>query len=160
MSFGPAGVRRFQAALQAHPGARAVIVLEGINDILHQGLSAPIEESVTPADLIGGLERYIELAHQTGVKIIGGTITPFGGCCLRESEPPADWGTREAVRQSVNRWIRSNKTLDGMIDFDRILREPSHPERLRSAYDSGDHLHPNTAGYHAMADAIDLRSVQ
>jgi lysophospholipase L1-like esterase len=160
MSFGPAGVTRFQAALQAHPGARAVIVLEGINDILHPGLSAPIEESVTPADLIGGLERYIDLAHQAGVKIIGGTIAPFGGCCLHESEPPADWGSREGVRQSVNRWIRSNKTLDGVIDFDRVLREPSHPERLHSVYDSGDHLHPNTAGYQAMADAIDLRLVQ
>jgi lysophospholipase L1-like esterase len=160
MSFGPAGVTRFQAALQAHPGARAVIVLEGINDILHPGLSAPIEESVKPADLIGGLERYIDLAHQAGVKIIGGTIAPFGGCCLHESEPPDDWGTREVVRQSVNWWIRSHKALDGVIDFDRVLRDPSHPERLRPAYDSGDHLHPNTAGYHAMADAIDLRLVQ
>ena len=53
-------------------------------------------------------------------------------------------------------WIRASKAYDAVIDFDRALRDPANPSAMRPAYDSGDHLHPNDAGYQAMADAVDL----
>ena len=155
--YGPAGVKRFGGALEAHPGARAVIVLEGINDIIHPGVSAPMDESVSAADLVTALKRYIKIAHHHGLRIIGATILPFEGCCLKSGEdPPPDWAARESKRQAVNVWIRSSGAFDGMIDFDRLMRDPQNPHRLNPAYDSGDHLHPGADGYHAMADSIDL----
>ena len=70
---------------------------------------------------------------------------------------PGLWSaTLEAKRQAVNRWIRTGRAYDAVIDFDRVLRDPSQPTRLLPAYDSGDHVHPNDFGYQAMADAIDL----
>jgi lysophospholipase L1-like esterase len=155
--YGTAGVKRFQSALKAHPGARTVIVLEGINDIIHPGVSAPMDESVSSTDLISGLKRYIKIAHDDGLRIIGATILPFEGCCLKPGiDLPPDWATRESKRQAVNDWIRSRGAFDGVIDFDRLMRDPQNPHRLNPAYDNGDHLHPGADGYHAMADSIDL----
>jgi lysophospholipase L1-like esterase len=168
-SYGPAGIERFQAALQMHSvgaasesaGGRAadtVIVLEGVNDILHPGLAAPPGEAVTASELIAGLRRYVDISHRAGLRILLGTILPFEGCCLQPAmAPPADWAAREGVRQTVNRWVRSNEFADGMIDFDKTLRDPQQPQRLRPIYDSGDHLHPNVAGYRVMAGSIALR---
>jgi lysophospholipase L1-like esterase len=165
-SYGPAGIRRFQAALRMHwmesaresADSRApdtVIVLEGINDIIHPGLSAPLEEAVTAAQLIAGLQRYVDISHRAGLRILLGTILPFGGCCLQPGmTPPIGWAGRDGIRQAVNRWIRSNNLADGTIDFDGTLRDPQQPRRLRPIYDSGDHLHPNVAGYRAMAGSI------
>lgn len=62
----------------------------------------------------------------------------------------------EKIRQAVNEWIRSSKDLDAVVDFDKVVRVPAHPSRLLSAYDSGDHLHPNAAGLRAMANSIPL----
>jgi lysophospholipase L1-like esterase len=160
-AYGPAGVTRFQAAISAHPGARVVVVLEGINDILHPGWVTPMSDSVTAPELISGLQLYIRYAHAAGLKILGGTILPFAGCCLKNGTvSPPDWSARESKRQAVNRWIRQGGAFDGVIDFDRLMRDPLRPRRIRPAYDSGDHLHPNTAGYRAMADGIDLGLLQ
>jgi lysophospholipase L1-like esterase len=155
--YGPAGVKRFQGALEAHPGARTVIVLEGINDIIHPGVWAPMDESVSSAALISGLKRYIEVAHHHGLRIIGATILPFEGCCLKPGVgPPPDWAVRESKRHEINDWIRSSGAFDGVIDFDRLMQDPQNPHHLNPAYDKGDHLHPSADGYHAMADSIDL----
>ena len=62
----------------------------------------------------------------------------------------------EAIREAVNVRIRTSGAFDGVIDFDAVIRDPADPLRLNPAYDSGDHLHPNDAGYQAMADAINL----
>ena len=159
-AYGPAGVRRFQQSLRAHPGARVVIVLEGINDILQPGMVAPADDSVTASDLISGLRLYIRYAHQERIKVLGGTIMPFQGYRLPGTALPPDWAKREATRQAVNRWIRRSGAFDGVIDFDRIMRDPRHPDHLRAAYDSGDHLHPNRHGYGAMANGIDLTLLQ
>ena len=61
----------------------------------------------------------------------------------------------EAKRQAVNEWIRTSRAYDGVIDFDKATRDPGDPKKFLAAYDSCDHLHPNDAGYKAMADAID-----
>ena len=70
---------------------------------------------------------------------------------------PGYWSeSKEAVRQAVNQWIRTSGAFDGVIDFDAVLRDPGHPARLQPRFASADNLHPNDAGYQAMAGAIDL----
>ena len=68
--------------------------------------------------------------------------------------------SKEATRQATNKWIRTSGAFDGVIDFDAVLRDPDHLSRLLPRYASKDHLHPNDAGYQAMADAIDLSLFQ
>jgi hypothetical protein len=62
----------------------------------------------------------------------------------------------EAARQTVNRWIRESGAFDSVIDLDAVMRDPANPSRLRPDADTGDHLHPNEAGYRLLASAIDL----
>jgi len=82
-----------------------------------------------------------------------GTLTPFEGSFYFDAE-------KEELWQTVNAWIRSNKEFDGVIDFDKALRDPAQPKRMNPAFDSGDHLHPNEIGYKAMADAVDLSNIR
>jgi lysophospholipase L1-like esterase len=129
-----------------------VILLEGINDIgysqSHGLLTAP-HTRVSPLQIVEGYERLVTLAHTAGLKIFGATLTPFQGA--RYWSPLG-----EADREAVNNWIRTSGAFDGVIDFAAAVADPGDPERLDPAYDSGDHLHPNAAGYRAMADAINL----
>jgi lysophospholipase L1-like esterase len=150
--FGVNGLARFDRDVLAQPGIRYVIVLEGINDLGHPGTSAPVSETVSAEDIIAGLEQMAQRAHENGLKIFGATLTPFEGTAYPGYFTPE----REVKRKAVNEWIRTGKAFDGFIDFDKAVRDPSHPDRMLAAYDSGDHLHPNDAGYKAMADAIDL----
>jgi len=139
--FGVNAQARFLRDTAALSGARYVILLEGINDI---GFT------LTPAaQIIAGYENLIAAAHAAGLKIFGATLTPFQGS-------PDYSAAGEADREAVNRWIRASGAFDGVIDFDQAVRDPADPLRLLPAYDSGDHLHPNDAGYQAMADAIKL----
>ena len=126
-------------------GARYLIVLEGINDIGFPG-------TATADEIIAGHLQIIDRAHAMGLKVYGGTLTPF------QAFLPGIYYTAdgEAKRQAVNQWIRTSKAYDAVIDFDKAIRDPSNPATMRAAYDSGDNLHPNDAGYQAMADAIDL----
>jgi lysophospholipase L1-like esterase len=87
--------------------------------------------------------------HAHHLRAIGATITPFGRF-------PYWTPAIEAEREQVNHWIRTSHVFDGIIDFDRALRDPAHPSWLRPAYDSGDGLHPNDQGHAAMAAAIRL----
>ena len=144
---------RFERDVLAQPGARYVIILEGINDLGHPGSgTAPLSEAVTAEDVIAGLRQMYERAHEFGFKVIGATITPFAGYTSAGYYTPE----KDAQRATINTWIRTTGTLDGYIDFDQSVRDPDHPERLLAAYDGGDHLHPGDAGYKAMAAAIDL----
>ena len=143
---------RFDRDVLAEPGVRYVIVLEGINDLGHAGTSAPQSEAVRAEDLIAGLRQMIERAHEHGVKIIGATLTPFQGT----TNPGYYSPEKDAQRKAVNEWIRTGNAFDGVIDFDKAVRDPQNPDRILAAYDSGDHLHPGDAGYKAMAEAVDL----
>jgi lysophospholipase L1-like esterase len=106
------------------------------------------------------MQALIERAHARGVKIWGATLLPF-----KDTLVPPDAGFHgpyytpagETKRQEVNHWIRTAHAFDAVIDLDSVMREPTQPDRLRSEFDSGDHLHPNDAGYKAMAAAIDRR---
>jgi lysophospholipase L1-like esterase len=74
-------------------------------------------------------------------------MTPYDGAVAYDADG-------EAIRQAVNKWIRAANAFDHVIDFDAVVRDPEHPARLRAGFDSGDHIHPNPAGYKAMADSI------
>jgi lysophospholipase L1-like esterase len=96
-----------------------------------------------------GLSQLVARAHEHGIKVIGATLTPYGGAGYS-----TDAG--EQIREAVNQWILTSGTFDGTVDFDKATRDPDHPLTFSPKYDSGDHLHPKDAGYAAMADAIDL----
>jgi lysophospholipase L1-like esterase len=133
-------------------GARDVILLEGINDIGFSQLTGPLTApatNVSAAQIIAGYQQIIAQAHAAGLKIFGGTLTPFKGAGYWT---PAG----EEKREAVNHWILTSGTFDGVIDFAKATADPSDPQMFKPAYDSGDHLHPNDAGYQAMANAIDL----
>ena len=140
-------VTRFDRDVLRQAGVKYVIVLAGINDI---GSHEPTED-VTPEKLIVGYRKLIARAHEHGIRIFGCTLLPFEGVKFAGfySVP------NEAIRQSVNAWIRTSAAYDAVIDFDQVVRDPDHPTHLLSNYDSGDHIHPNDAGYRAMANAID-----
>jgi lysophospholipase L1-like esterase len=139
------GLARFDRDVLVQTGATRVVVLLGINDIGNARQSP----SPSAADLIAGHKQLIERAHALGLKIYGATLTPFEGANYWTPEG-------EAKRKALNEWIRTSKAYDGMIDFDAVARDPSHPARCLPRYDPGDHLHLNAAGYQAMANAIDL----
>ncbi|MFI9007829.1 SGNH/GDSL hydrolase family protein [Actinosynnema sp. NPDC053489] len=150
--FGQAALRRFDRDVLAQPGVGHVVVLLGVNDLGHPGTSAPPSEKVGAQDIIDAHRQLIARAHAQGVRAYGGTITPFRDDTFGFFSPE-----NEAARQTVNRWIRTGGEYDGVIDFDRAVRDPGRPDRLLPAYDSGDHLHPNDAGMAAMAAAVPLR---
>jgi lysophospholipase L1-like esterase len=133
---GPSALERFDRDVLSQASVKHLILLEGINDIgVSTGPATP-HDTVTPDELIWALAQLIERAHSQGLSFY---YTEAG----------------EAERQAVNRWIRSNKLADGVIDFDKAVLDPADPQRLRPAFDS-DHIHPNDAGHQAMADSIDL----
>ncbi|MEU5696635.1 SGNH/GDSL hydrolase family protein [Actinosynnema sp. NPDC020468] len=153
--FGEPGVDRFARDVLAQPDVRTVVVLEGVNDI---GASAwanecfPAGRPVTAADLIAGHRKLIAAARAKGVRIVGATVLPFKGAMYFTEEG-------EAVRDALNTWIRTSGEYDAVVDFDRVTADPADPDALRPAYDCGDRLHPNDAGYQAMADAVDLSAL-
>jgi lysophospholipase L1-like esterase len=146
---GASAKARFARDALDQPGVRDVILLEGINDIGRSTGPPHPETGLTPARIISGYRNLIAQAHARDVRIFGATLLPYQGAGYYS---PAG----ETIREAVNAWIRSSGAFDGIIDFDAVMRDPADPLRLNLAYDSGDHLHPNDAGYQAMADAIDL----
>jgi len=151
--FGASALSRFDRDVLAQPGVRDVIVLLGINDIGFPTSIAPPAEAVTADEMIFAYRQLIARAHDRGLRIFGATLTPF-----RDTAIPGYYSeANEAKRLAVNRWIRTSGEYDGVIDFDRAVRDPAQPLRILAQYDSGDHLHPNDAGMQAMADAIPLR---
>jgi len=145
--FGISALARFDRDVLAQTGVTHVVVLEGINDL---GITPPPRPSV--ADLIAGHLQLIQRAHARGLKILGSTLLPYEGTIFPGYYSPEG----DATRQKFNEWIRTSKAYDGFIDFDAVMRDPSHPARILPQYDSGDHLHPNDAGYAVMANSINL----
>ena len=152
--LGPNALARFDRDVLAQTGVRFLIVLEGVNDLGTATRLAPIsaaQHTLLVHRMIGAYEQLILGAHAHGITVIGGTITPYKGSDYYHPAAPS-----EADRQAINAWIRQPGHFDAVVDFDRVLRDPEHPERLLPAYDCGDHLHPSPAGYRAMAAAIPL----
>jgi lysophospholipase L1-like esterase len=157
ITAGVNAVDRFGRDVLEQPGAKYVIILLGINDIGQPGTtSAPATDAVSADDVIFGLQQMADRAHEMGLQVFGCTLTPFAVTTLVDYYST----DKDAVRQAVNAWIRSGVAFDAVIDFDLVIRDPNNPLSYLPAYDSGDHLHPNDAGYQAMANAIDLRLFQ
>jgi lysophospholipase L1-like esterase len=146
---GASAQARFARDALDQPGVRDVIVLEGINDIGSSVGPLHSDTGLTPARVVAGYRDLIAQAHARGVRIFGATLLPYRGAGYYSL-------AGEAIREAVNAWIRTSGAFDGVIDFDAAMRDPADPLLLNPAYDSGDHLHPNDAGYQAMADAINL----
>jgi lysophospholipase L1-like esterase len=147
---GPSAIARMDRDVFNNQHARYLVILEGINDIGHAYDPHRIYDVVTADDLIAAYHLMIVRAHEHGLKVYGGTLTPY---IPTGYSAPAG----EKVREALNDWIRTTKELDGVIDFDKAARDPANPAQYLPAYDSGDHLHPNDAGMKAMAGSIDLK---
>jgi lysophospholipase L1-like esterase len=148
---GDSGLRRFDRDVLAQPGVTHAIVMLGTNDLRNR-YGKPAEE-VTAEQMIAGLHQMALRAQARGVKLIAATLTPFGN----ETFLPGAWNpVREGHRVAFNEWIRKSDVLDGVVDFDRALRDPERPTQMLPIYDCGDGLHPSDLGYCAMGDAIDL----
>lgn len=144
LSDGESALARLERDVFATPGVSALLVLEGTNDI---GTHA-VDPSRVGA-LIAALQQVAARGHERGLKVYCGTLLPFSGAGYFSAE-------KEAQRLALNAWIRASTCFDGVVDFDQVMRDPTHPQRLRTDYDSGDHLHANDVGYGAMARAVPL----
>jgi lysophospholipase L1-like esterase len=152
--LGPSALARFDRDVLAPAGVRWVIVFEGVNDLgglARNGEVSSAEHAALLQRVIAAYEQIIARAHAHGLRVIGGTITPYVG-----SDYYHPGALSEADRQAVNQRIRAAGHFDAVIDFDGVVADPNHPDRLLPAFDSGDHLHPSPAGYKAMGNAIPL----
>jgi lysophospholipase L1-like esterase len=152
--LGPNALARFDRDVIAQTTVKCVIVLEGINDLgtLTRDHDASAEaHAALVKRMEGAYAQMIVRAHAHGIRVIGATVLPDGGSKYYHPGPES-----EADRQAVNAWIREPGRFDGVVDFDKVMRDPAHPGNMLAAYDSGDGLHPSPAGYKAMADAIPL----
>ncbi|MET9297567.1 SGNH/GDSL hydrolase family protein [Streptomyces sp. NPDC003077] len=153
--FGDRAGDRFARDVLDKPGVRSVVVLAGLNDIGFSEVDLPTYKPDAPRsaeELIEGYRALIARAHAAGVRVLGGTITPFKGS---EYHSPR----AEAKRRTVNDWIRASGAFDAVVDFAAVLADPSDAESLASVYDCGDRKHPGDAGYRAMAEAVDLAAL-
>jgi lysophospholipase L1-like esterase len=143
----PSGLNRFARDVLERTNVKVVVIDLGVNDILRNPRLAD------PEAILGGLRTMVGQAHARGLKVVGATLMPFGG-----HRGYSD--ARESVRQQINAEIRAGRVFDAVADFDKALRDPYDPRRLRADYDSGDHLHPSDKGYARMAEAFDLESLK
>ncbi|MDF5751488.1 SGNH/GDSL hydrolase family protein [Spongiactinospora sp. TRM90649] len=159
--FGESAQTRFQRDVLDRPGVRTVIVSEALNDLFDipgivfgKDCNRP-NPTLTAAQLIEGHRALIRRAHARGIRIIGGTVTPFKG------NPYGVFTEQgEQARDGLNRWILTSGEYDGVVDFAGVLADPADPDRLNPIYDGTpalrDAVHPNDAGFRAMAEAVDL----
>jgi len=153
---GPAAVKRLDRDVLSQPGVKYVVVLEAINDIGHLARSgdksqADVDTLVT--HLENAYQEIIDAAHARGLKVIGATLTPYGGSGYDKEGGPM----YQAAWREVNDWIRQPGHFDYVVHFNKVTADPSDPSRYAPSLDSGDHLHPGPAGYKVMADAFDLK---
>jgi len=152
--LGPNVLARFDRDVIAQPGVRWLIVFEAVNDLgglTRLGEVSPAEHAGFVARILAAYQQIVDRAHDHGIEVIGATITPFGGSDYYHPGPAT-----EADRQTINAWILAPGHFDAVLDFDKAIRDPAHPDRMLPADDCGDHLHPNPAGYRAIGESIPL----
>ncbi|MGW3912331.1 SGNH/GDSL hydrolase family protein [Streptomyces sp. NPDC005070] len=143
----PSGLSRFGRDVLDRTNVEAVVIDLGVNDILRN------PNQVDPTTVTDGLRTLVRQAHARGLRVVGATLMPFQG-------HRGYTDNREAVRQAVNAEIRAGKVYDAVVDFDAALRDPYDHRRLRTDYDSGDHLHPSDQGFRRMAEVFDLKELK
>jgi lysophospholipase L1-like esterase len=157
--FGDGPATRFARDVVSTPGVRTVIVLEATNDLgsiaqPEPNPCGPPHPDLTVEQLIAAHRAMIATAHAHHIKIIGGTVLPMKGNI---------YGTfterGELIRDALNTWILTSHEYDAVVDFASAIAAPTDPDTFNPAYDSGDHLHPNDAGYHTMAATVNLRDL-
>jgi lysophospholipase L1-like esterase len=134
---------RFNDDVLTKTAARTLIVLEGINDIQQD------PHQTDAGRIIASYRQFVTQAHSAGIRVVGATVLPFKGWQVYDP-------TLESTRQALNDFIRTGGVFDAVVDFDKVIRDPADPLKMRAEFDCGDHLHPNDAGYQAMANAVDL----
>ena len=140
--FGILAKQRFNRDILMQPGIETVVIFEGINDI---GAASKGASERVAANLINAYDEMITKAKARNLRIFLCTITPFKGAGYYSL-------FHEAARKTVNQWIRSQRErVNGILDFDELLRDPADPERLQKQWQS-DWLHPNPEGYRAMGE--------
>ena len=149
--YGVSGDKRYPHDVPTD-GADTVIILHGINDIIHpvgveENEFRPWSDLPTAEDLIAGFKEYVKLARELGYKVYAGTLLPIGG--WRTDAP-----FRQEIRHAYNEFLRTTDLIDGVIDFDKAMQNPEDTNRLIAEYDSGDHLHPGEVGHKKMAMVI------
>jgi lysophospholipase L1-like esterase len=152
--LGPNALARFDHDVLGQPGARWVILLEGVNDLGTLTREGPVGADRHRAlvdQMILAYRQMIQRARERGVKVIACTILPYGGSEYYHPGPES-----EADRQAVNAWIRTPGHADFVVDLDALMRDPHVPNRLRRDLDKGDGLHPSEAGYRAIAAAVPI----
>lgn len=152
--LGPNAMARFDRDVLTRHNVRYLIVFEGVNDLGTLTREAPVsaqEHELHVARMIAAYRQMVGRARERGIKVIGATISPFGG--FEYYHPTA---VNEADRQKINAWIRTPGNFDAVIDFDKLLRDPKRPDRLLPRYDKGDGIHPSIAGYRAMGAFVPL----
>jgi len=152
--LGPNLLARFDRDVIGRSGVRWAIVLAGINDIgvlTRDAPATPAAHAALVAQITAGYGQMVARAHAHGIRVIGGTVMPFGGNGYYHPGPAS-----EADRQAINAYIRAPGHFDAVVDFDRITRDPTQPDRLAPTLDSGDHLHPSEAGYRTMGEAVPI----
>jgi lysophospholipase L1-like esterase len=149
---GSSALSRLDRDVFSVPGVTTIVLLEAINDIGWggaqgaSGLSPPAHAE----ELISGYTQVVDRAHERGIRVIGATLLPFEGAHYYSAE-------KDKIRTTLNQWIRTSNRFDGVVDFDAAMRSPDSPGKLKPQFDAGDHLHPNFAGYRAMAEAVNLK---
>jgi lysophospholipase L1-like esterase len=158
--MGDSALARFDRDVLSQDRADTVVLMMGINDVgwpntilIPKGEPAPGAD-----DVIAGYKQLIARAHAHGMRILGATLTPFEDTFANFRVLYGYYDEeKEAKRQALNHWIRTSGAFDGVVDFDAVARDPANPKHIKAEFDCGDHLHPNDAGYQAMANAVDLK---
>ena len=170
-SFGLSAQRRLQQDVLGQTNLRAVLMMEGINDIGNAGSASPV-----PAEEIErGLRSIIQRVSADGAAILVSPLTPAGDLMQPAINPSANYSTPAGVRErhDLNAWIRRDSgAYSPRFDFEPVVSDPQAPDHLNPAYNGalldrtagvgpvGDNLHPNAAGQQAMTESIDLPTIE
>lgn len=154
--LGPNAIGRFDRDVLSQPGVAYTFVFEGVNDIGTAAATPAAQQEIGDA-VISALKQFVLRSHAARIPIFAATITPFSEPGFTVTVQPYSSAVREATRQRVNDFIRNSGWFDAVADFDAVVRDPKNPESLRSDFNSGDFLHPNVAGYTAIAKAFPVQ---
>lgn len=143
--LGPTGKDRYHRDLFGQEGVKWIILFEAVND-----LGSSWNGVQTAERIIDVYKEIIDEAHQKGIRVYGATITPFKGNNYYSAD-------HEKGRSTLNEWIRTTELLDGVIDFDKAVRNPQDLEAMQKEFlFENDWLHFNAQGYETMGSCIDL----